>query len=37
MTSDEQIRRGVHRSSWQLEINIGTFIETYNANSKPFR
>lgn len=37
MTTDEQIRRGVHRSSRQLEMDIGTVIETHNADSKPFR
>lgn len=36
MLTDKQIRRGVHRSTRQLEQAIKTFMEFHNAEPKPF-
>jgi len=33
---EKQIRRGVHRSTWELEEAIRRFIETANHHPKPF-
>ena len=35
--TERQIRRGVHRSTAQLEADITAYIDTVNANPKPFR
>ena len=35
--TEKQIRRGVHRSTGQLEAAITAYIETVNAEPKPFR
>ena len=35
--TDKQIRRGVHRSTGELEQAITEYIETVNENPKPFR
>jgi len=35
--TEEQIRRGVHRSTAQLEADIRAFIDAHNADPKPFR
>jgi transposase len=35
--TEKQIRRGVHRSTAQLEADIRAFIDAHNANPKPFR
>jgi hypothetical protein len=35
--TDKQIRRGVHRSTRQLEQAIRDYINTVNDNPKPFR
>ena len=32
-----QIRRGVHTSTKQLEVDILAFIERHNENPKPYR
>ena len=37
LITDKQIRRGVHRSTKQLETDIRTFIDVHNAEPKPFR
>jgi transposase len=37
MMTEKQIRRGVHRSTNQLEADIRTFIDAHNANPRPFR
>jgi len=37
LLTDKQIRRGVHRSTQQLENDIRTFIDAHNADPKPFR
>jgi transposase len=37
LLTDKQIRRGVHRSTQQLEDDIHIFIEANNADPKPFR
>ncbi len=37
LITDKQIRRGVHRSTQQLEADIRAFIDAYNADPKPFR
>ena len=34
--TEKQIRRGVHRSTRELEQAIRTYIETTNAQPKPF-
>ena len=34
--TDKQIRRGVHRSTRQLEDAIRRFVEIHNENPKPF-
>jgi transposase len=34
--TEKQIRRGVHRSTTELEAAITSYIETVNANPKPF-
>ena len=34
--ADKQIRRGVHRSTQQLEADIRAFIDAHNADPKPF-
>jgi transposase len=35
--TEKQIRRGVHRSTAQLEADIRAFIDAHNASPKPFR
>ena len=35
--TEKQIRRGVHRSTHQLESDIRAFIDAHNADPKPFR
>jgi transposase len=35
--TDKQIRRGVHRSTQQLDHDIRAFIDAHNADPKPFR
>jgi hypothetical protein len=35
--TEKQIRRGVHRSTRQLEAAIKTYIENVNADPKPFK
>jgi hypothetical protein len=35
--TEKQIRRGVHRSTQELETAIKTHIEAVNADPKPFR
>ena len=35
--AEKQIRRGVHRSTAQLEADIRAFIDAHNANPRPFR
>ena len=37
LLTERQLRRGVHRSTAQLEAGIRAFIDAYNANPKPFR
>lgn len=37
LITDKQIRRGVHRSTQQLEADIRAFIDFHNADPKPFR
>jgi transposase len=37
LVTDKQIRRGVHRSTQQLEADIRAFIDAHNADPKPFR
>ena len=37
LLTDKQIKRGVHRSTQQLESDIRTFIDAHNADPKPFR
>jgi transposase len=37
LLTDEQIRRGAHRSTQELEAAIMSYIETRNADAKPFR
>lgn len=37
LITDKQIRRGVHKSTQQLENDIRAFIDTHNADPKPFR
>jgi len=37
LITDKQIRRGVHTSVQKLEDDIRTFIQTHNADPKPFR
>jgi transposase len=37
LITDKQIRRGVHPSVQKLEDDIRTFIQTHNADPKPFR
>jgi transposase len=37
LLTDKAIRRGVHRSTAELEAAIATYIETTNADPKPFR
>lgn len=32
----KQIRRGTHRSTWELEKAIRTYLATYNQNPRPF-
>jgi hypothetical protein len=34
--TEKQIRRGVHRSTAELEAAISTYIETVNVDPKPF-
>jgi hypothetical protein len=34
--TEKQIRRGIHRSTTELEAAIERFIKTCNANPKPF-
>lgn len=37
LITEKQIRRGVHRSTHQLEKDIRAFIDAHNADPKPFR
>ncbi|MGI4800572.1 MAG: transposase, partial [Janthinobacterium lividum] len=37
LITDNQIRRGVHRSTQALETDIRAFIDAHNADPKPFR
>ena len=37
LLTEKQLRRGVHRSTQQLEHAIQAFIDAHNANPKPFR
>jgi len=37
LLTEKQIRRGIHPSMAQLELDIRFFIETTNAEPKPFR
>ena len=37
MLTDDQIRRGTHRSVRELEAAIGAYIDARNADPKPFR
>jgi hypothetical protein len=37
LLTKRQLRRGVYRSTAQLEANIRTFIDAHNAAPKPFR
>lgn len=37
LITDKQIRRGVHRSTQQLETDIRAFIDLHNVDPKPFR
>ncbi len=37
MLTDKQLRRGVHRSTRELEQTIRDYIDTVNANPRPFR
>ena len=37
LLTERQIRRGVHRSTAELEAAIHAYIEAHNANPKPFR
>ena len=37
LLTEKQIRRGVHRSTRQLESDIRAFIDAHNADPKPFR
>jgi len=37
LITDNEIRRGVHRSTQALENDIRAFINAHNANPKPFR
>jgi len=37
LITDKQIRRGVHRSTQQLEADIRAFIDAHNASPKPFQ
>lgn len=36
LITNKQIRRGIHRSTQQLEDDIRTFIDVHNADPKPF-
>ena len=35
--TDKQVRRGVHRSTAQLDTDIRAFIDAHNADPRPFR
>ena len=37
MLTEKQLRRGVHRSTQELEQAIRDYIDTVNANPRPFR
>jgi len=37
LLTEQQIRRGAHRSTAELEAAIATYIDTRNADPKPFR
>ena len=37
LITEKQIRRGVHRSTQQLETDIRAFIDAHNTQPKPFR
>jgi transposase/transposase-like protein len=37
LLTERQIRRGAHRSTAELEAAIQTYIDTHNADPKPFR
>lgn len=37
LLTERQVRRGVHRSTAELEAAIHAYIEAHNANPKPFR
>ena len=34
--TERQLRRGVHRSTPQLEASLRRYVETYNQDPKPF-
>lgn len=36
LLSEKQIRRGTHRSTWELETAIKSYLETYNEDPRPF-
>jgi hypothetical protein len=36
LLTKKQLRRGVHRSTQELESAIRTFIQNHNKDSKPF-
>lgn len=37
LLTERQIRRGVHRSTAEIEVAIHAYLEAHNANPKPFR
>jgi hypothetical protein len=37
LLTERQVRRGVHRSTAELEAAIHAYIEAHNANPRPFR
>ena len=37
LAPDDQIRRGAHRSTAELEAEIAAYIDAHNADPKPFR
>ena len=37
LLTDQQIRRGAHRSTTELEAAINAYIDACNANPRPFR
>jgi transposase len=36
LLTERQLKRGIHRSTAELELAIKQFVETHNANPKPF-